>query len=123
MTPQQIFDAVVAHARQQPERALNEFGHCRYRDHYGRKCFVGALIPDELYQPRMENQSVEAVFEFFPEVEAHIIQDDQEHKSSIKFLLIKLQDIHDYYTPEVWEDKFRDLAQQSNLTYTPPEAA
>lgn len=30
-------------------------GHCKYRGPNGKKCAVGLLIPDELYDPRMDN--------------------------------------------------------------------
>lgn len=53
LTPQQVFDRVVAHARTQG-RAAMEGNYCRYRAYDGTKSFVGSLIADEHYTPAIE---------------------------------------------------------------------
>lgn len=54
MTEQEIFDKVAEHLQKQGHRALNEDGVCVYRGKNGTKCAVGALIPDELYDSKIE---------------------------------------------------------------------
>lgn len=55
MTPQTIFDEVVRHAFKQRAPARGECAPlCRYRADDGNKCFVGALIPDEIYVVGMD---------------------------------------------------------------------
>jgi hypothetical protein len=61
MTKQEIFNRVWAHAQTMTERAVVEgaFGgeSCRYRSPTG-PCLIGALIPDELYNPEFEGLPV-----------------------------------------------------------------
>ena len=59
MNRQQVFDAVVHHLAKQGKRSTftrpgQGFSMCRYRGYGGLKCAIGALIPDELYHPRLE---------------------------------------------------------------------
>ena len=64
MNAQEIFDTVATHLFTQGERggttvvdSWNTSGtrfRCRYRGDKGLKCAVGALIPDELYDPKMD---------------------------------------------------------------------
>lgn len=57
MNAQEIFDKVVTHLRTQKSRAM--LGNsCAYRAPDGKMCAVGCLIPDELYDPKMENKGV-----------------------------------------------------------------
>lgn len=56
MNQQDIFDRVLAHLSQQKCRASTHQG-CMYRTPDGLKCAVGALIPDDLYDPRMDTGS------------------------------------------------------------------
>lgn len=57
-TDQAIFDRVASHLIGQGDVSLLETGQCAYRGERGRKCAVGALIPDELYETRFEGQRV-----------------------------------------------------------------
>lgn len=60
MTPQEIFDTVATHLFAQGERAIAmepDTDICAYRTSDGKKCAVGCLIPDELYDPGMEGHS------------------------------------------------------------------
>lgn len=50
LTRQQILDRAVAHVRQQGGSASTPAG-CVYRREDGRKCAIGALIPDNAYDP------------------------------------------------------------------------
>lgn len=53
MNPQEIFDTVVKHLREQGGPA-HDNESCAYRAPDGRKCAVGCLIPDYLYHKSME---------------------------------------------------------------------
>lgn len=74
-TKQAIFDYVVAHLRKQGEPAIGgEYTSCVYREHDPRTgrvlmCAVGCLIPDYLYLPRYENDSVSGVLD---EIDNHL---------------------------------------------------
>ncbi|MFV1943458.1 hypothetical protein VPH49_21840 [Pseudomonas luteola] len=54
---QPILKRIADHLATQRERSSNGI-HCQYRDPYGNKCAVGALIPDEIYREDMESTSI-----------------------------------------------------------------
>ncbi len=58
MTYQEAFDKVVKHLYAQKRQAINYTGSCQYRVSSGRKCAIGALIPDEEYKSSMEGCSI-----------------------------------------------------------------
>lgn len=58
MTNQEIFDTCLTHLRAQGQRALNDRGTCQYRADDGLKCAIGALIPDDKYNPNFERFGV-----------------------------------------------------------------
>lgn len=57
---QEAFDLVKAHlTRPGARQAVSTDGHCMYRvneDPKGERCAAGALIPDEQYDPTIENE-------------------------------------------------------------------
>jgi len=55
LTAQTIFDTVVDHLFTQGRPAVAGNGFCAYRGANGAKCAVGILIPDDLYDPKMDN--------------------------------------------------------------------
>jgi len=55
MTRQEMLDKALAHLRKQGEFAKTLYGACCYRTPEGLKCAVGALIPDDRYEPQLEN--------------------------------------------------------------------
>ena len=115
MTNQEVFDKVVAHARQQGckslmENVLNseEGTICAYRGENNTKCFAGIFIPDEDYRKSYEGRVSMAVFH-----EIGITDMDG-------FLVRDLQFIHDH-TPQIeWEGKFKKLANDWELVYKEP---
>lgn len=65
MNRQEIFDTALAHLRSQGKPSLiKKEGNisCQYRDLDGNMCAVGALIPDSLYHPDMEECRAGSVF-------------------------------------------------------------
>ena len=89
MTRQEIFDKVVAHFAVQREAAA-EYGVCMYRTPDGRKCAIGALIPDEVYSRSLENKFVRTLLLEFPDImRASGLSD-----GDVCFLFA-LQDVHD----------------------------
>ena len=90
MTRQEIFDKVVAHFAVQREAAA-EYGMCMYRTPDGRKCAIGALIPDEVYsRRRCEGKSVGGLLLEFPD----IMRASGLSEGDLCFLFA-LQDVHD----------------------------
>lgn len=62
MNRQQIFDTVVSKLLIQGQNSVDEVV-CRYRGPEGRKCAIGHLIPDELYNPDFETRSIDMILE------------------------------------------------------------
>lgn len=94
LTKQEAFNRVVKHLREQGRKSQGPCGvYCRYRNYEGLKCAVGALIPDELYDPEMEQgggiEANERVRQLFPD--------------DLLLMLKALQLDHDYHAPEDWE--------------------
>jgi hypothetical protein len=119
-TPQQVFDQVVAHLREQNAQAVMERGTetvCQYRTPDGLKCAVGCLISDDEYHPRMEGEGSTVV----------LVDWEREHPKDppiddvVVRLLDQLQRVHDRGTTSTWEQAFAIIAEQYTLTYTPPE--
>jgi hypothetical protein len=118
MTPQQIFDTVVNHLRQQKCQSLSSTGHCAYRGKNGTKCAAGCIIADEEYVSAMENIAIFALlggsYDFVP-------QSLIERMGDNKNLLWDLQSIHDNFIPEFWEDQFSRIALHHKLIYSESE--
>lgn len=61
-TKQEIFDTVVKHLAQQKRRSvIPNTNICMYRSEEGLKCAIGCLIPDEEYNPEMENKAASRI--------------------------------------------------------------
>lgn len=135
MTEQEIFDTVVAHARKQGHKSLDDTGeHCTYR-HGQDKCFAGALIPDNVYSTGMEQIPVGALLGAYTVADVsqrsmentdgtltdQNLQDLRglglrEHLSLVE----KLQKIHDELLPRRWEEEFKYVAKTHSLNYSAP---
>lgn len=110
MTNQQVFDKVLEHSRQMTEQCYSEDkGGCAYRGENGNKCFVGALIPDELYCSSIEGRS------------AHYAIQELNLLDSFEnvYFLSTIQSVHDNNFNDR-EEQLKNIAKIYNLTYTPP---
>ncbi len=87
---QQTFDRVITHLVTQGQRAYDT--GCKYRTSSGLKCAVGCLIPDEMYHPEMEHQSVRTLCNGFENVNA--LMRSLTDNGSLD-LLYELQEVHD----------------------------
>lgn len=113
-TEQQVFDAVVAHARKQGCRSFRKMSgehlleRCAYRGKNNTKCFAGIFISDGQYNPKYEQNSWSALV----------------HKSiaptTHKELIMSLQNVHDTVPVQYWEVEFSYIAKDYGLQYTPP---
>ncbi len=100
---QVTFDTVISHLRKQNAKSVywDDVGMteaCAYRGHEGRKCAAGCLIPDSKYLPQMESKIVGMLSE------GHDIK-----------LVGELQQIHDNYDINEWEERFDIIASIYNL--------
>lgn len=139
MNNQEIFDKVATHLLTQGVPARTETLGCRYRTpRGGLKCAIGALIPDEMYDERLESQAVsdayipddgdyeQALFDGTYCQSAHLgvilktIGIDLEDKRTCN-LLDELQCLHDDDEIEpgnhrkVWREKLAGIANRFKL--------
>lgn len=107
LTEQEIFDKVAAHLLEQGKKA-REGGFRRYRAKVGGKvlkCAVGALIPDELYDPLLEG---------LPAIWGFPVRTASE-ESKLK-LFDSLQTLHDGVEADLWVVELRKLAESRGLS-------
>lgn len=111
---QELFNKVyIGMHKQDFERSVNtnQFGDwvCRYRSADGMRCAVGHIIPDELYDSRMEGYSVYNLYQKFTGLPYN-------EPALINFME-KLQTIHD--DPDLFPYQrnraFIELAQANEL--------
>jgi hypothetical protein len=135
-TKQEIFDIVVAHARQQKQHSgtskmigcTEYMDQCLYR--LGNlKCFIGALISDETYTPEIERLSIPYVFNdielqhnsrvrLFKQI--LLINEIDVNNYDMRDFLKQLQNIHDTNPVSKWETQFNVFALSFDLVYVAP---
>ena len=114
MTPQEVFDKVVAHLRAQGCKAENK-DTCLYRGPGGTKCAAGCLIDDEDYRSSFEGSTFDRALRRVPSLQVKL----GEHES----LIMALQRVHDRFEVYDWECSFAHTAGLFGLVYTPPAPA
>ena len=116
MNKQTIFDIILNKAITKPEKAITKDGNCFYRHESGSKCFVGLLIPDTTYQPKMERKGVDFLCNSFPFLKPIILPTNMEYNRGIQFME-QLQSIHDNIHIIFWGEELRKLAKEHKLIF------
>ena len=97
---QELFDTVAEALLKQGCSSINAAGTCVYRSPDGHKCAAGFLIPDELYDSRMEFQSFGSLLN--DPLFVGVLSFLEPHKG----LITDLQIVHDEWSgqdnPELW---------------------
>jgi len=117
MNNQEIFDTVHAHLIKQSEKSIRAGTNssCGYRGPRGLKCAIGALVPDDKYDQRMEGKGVGTALRCTPQLEDFF--------EGYSFSLLNdLQVVHDDAEIADWPHRLKIVAHQFNLTYTPIKA-
>ncbi|MER9178914.1 hypothetical protein [Mesorhizobium sp. M0767] len=112
MKTQEIYDTVAKHLLAQGKRATtgqtSSYGgdSCAYRGEGDTKCAAGCLIPDDLYKPDMEGDSVfhEDILTVMPTW----------FKENVN-LIGALQNVHDNREPWEWRKALAYLARRYDL--------
>jgi len=110
MNRQEIFDKISKHLLTQNLRSANG-RRCYYRSPEGLKCALGALIPDEKYDQKLEGQSAYSV-EVLKAI--GLGKTSREDKDFLR----KLQEIHDHSEPDEWAWRLRMFAERYNLIFS-----
>lgn len=61
MNRQKLFSRMVRHLRKQGCHSFGATGTCAYRGEDGRRCAIGILIPNTLYDKRIESRTVRSL--------------------------------------------------------------
>lgn len=123
---QQVFDTVAKHLLDQDCRAqiADSYGSytCMYRTDSGMKCAVGCLIPDEVYEPDLEDLDVDSLFldEYEYEDRPYIAGireqfSDTLLSNDLASMLRELQAVHDKVTPGGWRTQLWKVAVRHGL--------
>lgn len=109
-TAQEVFDQVVSHLRNQGKQCKSNDDGCVYRNDKGLKCAAGCLIGDDEYYDQFDYpQSGDTTWK-------SLVREGLVPCTHIE-LISNLQDIHDHFEPNEWEEKFKKLAMTENLNY------
>lgn len=111
MTAQKIFDKIVTHLRTQNAVSATANGLCLYRSPDGKKCAVGCMIPDDVYDPDMEHHMAGSVI-----ADCRQLHDLYDHRN----LLESMQLVHDNHPISQWEAMFASIAAEYKLVYSAP---
>lgn len=128
---QNLFDKVALHLITQNKQSKRTGdATCRYRGANGTSCAVGCLIPDELYDKKIE---FESWYSFIPEGRYNgygyptssddkdmLLKGIYDHinpqgDSNTDSMIEELQQVHDNSSVEDWPTRLRDVARQFNL--------
>ena len=124
MNKQEVFNTVWNHLNKQGEAAMLNDHECQYRTPDGKMCAVGCLIPDGVYEPCMEGQTVRSLLEAYPDALASVgIHFDETSQDDLTFLS-ELQNAHDHDLCndfDEWQRQMETIAANHNLT-VPEEA-
>jgi hypothetical protein len=106
-TAQQVFDIVKVHLLTQNKQSMVG-NRCRYRslvDGKELKCAAGVLIPEEFYSTDLEGLSW------------YRLVKESNFPSEHFDLICELQSLHDYLSPECWEEQLMIIADRFKLKY------
>ena len=105
MNRQEIFTQVATHLLTQKRRSVKN-GICQYQGPKGTSCAVGCLIPDEFYDPEIEDVHILYLKNYIT------LPDFFEEEIDT---LSNLQDIHDNIHPRSWKKKLSEYASENHL--------
>ncbi|HEX9804592.1 MAG TPA: hypothetical protein VGA67_02835 [Candidatus Dojkabacteria bacterium] len=99
MTNKEIIKKIREHLVIQPYRCTNSTWNsgssCMYRNRNGDRCFIGALIPDDKYDPQIEGITMDMVVDYVYRENSDQIQSkfDYPHRVGVNTFLRILEDI------------------------------
>jgi len=111
-TAQEVFDQITQHLLRQGKAAQTINGSCRYKlEEPTRtlKCAAGCLIADDEYSSRFEGESWNTL------IIRRLVPNTHE------YLIRSLQKMHDTCLVSEWPDRLKQLAEDYDLQYNPPQ--
>jgi hypothetical protein len=93
MTKQEYFDLLVKTSKEGGFPANSIYGGCYYRSPEGKKCTIGLLIPDPLYNSAMEFVDITKIIPYIVPVDGFMIDDYCLVQSTHDGMVIKQQSV------------------------------
>lgn len=121
LTMQDIFNGAYIQAQRKikcvSSPSYETAGNCLYRNLQKECCFIGALIPNELYNSDMENRKGNRVLiqaNLLPEID-RLSEDSVSSYYDYESFITQLQKVHDSFPIETWNGALTRIAEQYNL--------
>lgn len=103
-TKQEVFEQVAKHLLKQNRKSICVSRNtCMYRSFDGLACAAGCLIANDEYNPSFEGMAWAVLVNRRSVPDAH------------RFLITRLQSIHDGYPAKDWKHHLRQVAEEFNL--------
>jgi hypothetical protein len=121
---QELFDQCVTHLLTQNEQGTDDNDNCVYRGQGGKKCAIGGILPDSLYEPCFENHQASLVLIRIKHPRANVPTRESCLTNGwllpitkTKFLKLadELQIMHDEVYVEDWYNSLLNIGKEFNL--------
>jgi hypothetical protein len=114
LTARDIYERVSAHLLTQRAVSEDDNGSCRLRSSDGRKCAIGSLIADDVYQPDIEGIGISYYRNARDGslLRALYASNVNAYDPEIAELLIELEEVHDDFRVDEWPQVLACLAER-----------
>jgi hypothetical protein len=104
LTPKDIFERVSTHLLAQGAVSEDDNGSCRLRSREGRKCAIGSLVRDEVYEEALEGVGISY---YRHAHDGHLLRalyasNVNAYDPNVIDLLMELEQIHDDASVDEW---------------------
>ncbi|MDR5741690.1 hypothetical protein QCE73_00820 [Caballeronia sp. LZ029] len=114
LSPKEIYERVSEHLLMQRAVSEDDNGSCRLRSPEGRKCAIGSLVRDELYEPELEGVGI-SYYRHARDgglLRALYASNVNAYDPNIIDLLIELEEVHDYADIDEWPELLSALGKR-----------
>ncbi|CAL8475484.1 MULTISPECIES: hypothetical protein [Caballeronia] len=114
LSPKEIYERVSEHLLTQRAVSEDDNGSCRLRSPEGRKCAIGSLVRDELYEPELEGVGI-SYYRHARDgrlLRALYASNVNAYDPNIIDLLIELEEVHDYADIDEWPELLAALGKR-----------
>ncbi|SPB17503.1 hypothetical protein NOV72_04706 [Caballeronia novacaledonica] len=114
LSPKDIYERVSEHLLTQRAVSEDDNGSCRLRSPEGRKCAIGSLVRDDLYEPELEGVGI-SYYRHARDgklLRALYASNVNAYDPNIIDLLIELEEVHDYADIDAWPELLAALGKR-----------
>ncbi|SAK41803.1 hypothetical protein AWB77_00384 [Caballeronia fortuita] len=114
LSPKDIYERVSEHLLTQRAVSEDDNGSCRLRSPEGRKCAIGSLVRDDLYEPELEGVGI-SYYRHARDgklLRALYASNVNAYDPNVIDLLIELEEVHDYADIDEWPELLAALGKR-----------